>query len=111
MRYEGLTVWQWFRDVVLNILPPYSFGFGSGQAEIQLRLYKGGAGLRLLFPWLNTPVKSRDLALHPGDTREFYHQLDFAFRKWKKKMAVRARKRSEPGPDASAQTVQAPAAP
>jgi hypothetical protein len=111
MQYEGLTLWQWLRDVLLNPLPPYSFGFGSGKGEIQLRLQKGAAGLRLLLPWLNTPIRSRDLSLHPGDTREFYHQLDFAFRKWKKQRAVRARKRLASGSDGQSQKVQVPAAP
>jgi hypothetical protein len=39
--------------------------------------------LRLFLPWLNTPVKSRDLSLLPGDTKEFFAQLQTAYARWK----------------------------
>jgi hypothetical protein len=84
MRYDTVSFGSWMREVVLNILPPYSFGFGAGKAEIHVRLYKGYQVLRLFFPWLNTPLKSRDLSLVPGDPKEFFHQLEFAFKRWTK---------------------------
>ncbi len=87
MNYNRLSPWRWLREVVLNVLPPYSFGFGSGKAEIQIRLREGHQSLRILFPWLNNPFKSRDISLQPGDTREFFFQLEYAFRKWRKRTA------------------------
>ncbi len=87
MQYDRLRFKDWFREVVLNVLPPYSFGFGSGKAEVHLRLYAGYRGMRFLLPWWNTPFKSKDLNLVPNDAREFYQQLVFAFNKWKKKKA------------------------
>jgi hypothetical protein len=87
MQYDRLRFRDWFREVVLNVLPPYSFGFGSGKAEVHLRLYAGYRGMRFLLPWWNTPYKSKDLNLVPNDAREFYQQLVFAFNKWKKKKA------------------------
>ena len=87
MQYDRLRFRDWFREVVLNVLPPYSFGFGSGKAEVHLRLYAGYRGMRFLLPWWNTPFKSKDLNLVPNDAREFYQQLVFAFNKWKKKKA------------------------
>jgi len=87
MQHDRLRFRDWFREVVLNVLPPYSFGFGSGKAEVHLRLYAGYRGMRFLLPWWNTPFKSKDLNLVPNDAREFYQQLVFAFNKWKKKKA------------------------
>lgn len=88
VEYTGLTFGVWLRQVFLNILPPYSFGVGAGSAEIQLRLTAGYQSLRVVFPWLNTPLKSRDVSLAPGDPREFYRQLEFAYRRWKKRIAA-----------------------
>jgi class 3 adenylate cyclase len=85
MRYDTLSFGMWFKEVVLNLLPPYSFGFAAAKSEIQIRLISGYAALRFLFPWLNTAFKSRDLSLTPGDTREFYQQLEYAFKRWKKR--------------------------
>jgi class 3 adenylate cyclase len=82
--YGGLTFGRWLRGVVLNVLPPYSFGFGSSENEIQVRLNEGYRLMRALIPWWNTPVKSRDLSLTPFDAREFYVQLEVALTKWKK---------------------------
>ena len=83
--YQGLTPIRWFKEVVLNILPPYSFGFGSGEGEILIVLIEGKRALRALVPWWNTPVKSKDLSIVPFDVREFFFQLDSALKKWKKK--------------------------
>ncbi len=87
MNYSRLSIWRWFREVVLNVLPPYSFGFGSGKAEVQIRLREGYQVLRILFPWLNNAFKSRDISLLPGDTREFFYQMENAFRKRRKRTA------------------------
>ncbi len=82
--YRDLTFGRWLRGVVLNVLPPYSFGFGAGESEIQVRLKDGYRLMRALIPWWNTPVKSRDLSLTPFDAREFYVQTEVALTKWKK---------------------------
>jgi hypothetical protein len=82
--YADLTIGRWFKEVVSNILPPYAFGFGSVEGEIVIILKEGKRFLRLLFPWTNSPVKSRDLSLVPFDVKEFYYQVDIALRKWKK---------------------------
>jgi class 3 adenylate cyclase len=79
---EPLTMSTWFKGVMGNILPPYSFGIGSGKAEIHVRLTSGASTLRLLLPWLNTPMKSRMLSIHPFDTKEFYVQCEVALMKW-----------------------------
>jgi hypothetical protein len=85
MSYDSITLGGWLREAALNILPPYTFGFGSsGNAEIQIRLFSGFQALRIVVPWWNTPLKSRDFSLLPGDTREFYAQFETAFAKWKK---------------------------
>jgi class 3 adenylate cyclase len=81
---EPLTFRSWFRRVFLNILPPYSFGVGSGQTEIHIRLYTGATMLRLFLPWYNTAMHSRVLGLHPSDTKEFYVQCEVALMKWGK---------------------------
>jgi len=88
INYDGLTLGAWLRQVAFNLLPPYSFGVGTGSAEIHIRLAAGYQGLRAVFPWLNTPIKSRDLSLAPGDPREFFRQLEFAHRRWKKRASV-----------------------
>lgn len=82
--YADLSVGRWFKEVVTGILPPYAFGFGSVEGEIVIILKEGKRFLRLMFPWTNSPVKSRDLSLVPFDVKEFYYQVDIAFRKWKK---------------------------
>jgi hypothetical protein len=82
--YDSLTFWSWLKEVVLNILPPYSFGFGGGKAEIHVRLYQGYQALRVFVPWWNSPLRSRDFSLLPGDTRAFYAQFETAFSKWKR---------------------------
>jgi hypothetical protein len=79
---EPLTPRTWFLGVMGNILPPYSFGIGSGRAEIHVRLTSGASALRLLLPWLNTPMRSRMLSIHPFDTKEFYVQCEVALMKW-----------------------------
>ncbi|HTO95194.1 MAG TPA: hypothetical protein VMM80_12460, partial [Bacteroidota bacterium] len=70
------------RDVALNILPPYSFGFGSAQGEILIRLIQGYRIMRMVIPWWNTPLRSRDLSISPFDAREFHAQFEVAFKKW-----------------------------
>jgi len=82
--YQGLTFGEWLKAVVLNVLPPYSFGFGSREGEIHVMLKEGYRVMRGLVPWLNTAVKSRDLSLTPFDAKEFYVQLEVALTKWKK---------------------------
>jgi class 3 adenylate cyclase len=82
--YGSMTFATWTREVVMNILPPYAFGFGSATGEILIRLNEGYRAMRMVFPWWNTPIKSRDLSIAPNDPREFYAQLDVAFKKWRK---------------------------
>ncbi len=79
-----LTARTWFKEVLGNILPPYSFGVGSGRAEIHVRLNSGATLLRIFLPWYNTPLHSRVLSLHPSDTKEFYVQCEVALMKWGK---------------------------
>jgi hypothetical protein len=81
---RSFTLGTWVREVLLNILPPYSFGFGAEGEEIHVRLTKGHTIMRVFFPWRNTPLKSRDLSLSPFDAREFFSQFDTAFTKWKR---------------------------
>jgi hypothetical protein len=82
--YDTLTFGVWFREAVLNILPPYSFSYSAGSGEIIFTLKAGSAALRMLFPWLNTPMKSRDLSLVPFDAREFFTQLEVAYTRWQR---------------------------
>ena len=81
---ESLTLRSWLKGVLANILPPYSFGVGSGGADIHIRLNSGAAILRLFLPWYNTALHSRVLSLHPSDTKEFYVQCEVALMKWEK---------------------------
>jgi hypothetical protein len=39
--------------------------------------------MRILVPWFNSPLRSRDLGLMPFDPGEFLGQLRGAFAKWK----------------------------
>jgi hypothetical protein len=82
--YNLMTFRVWLKEVALNILPPYSFGFGSAQGEILIRLIAGHRVMRMVVPWWNTPMKSADLSISPFDAREFYAQLDVAFKKWRR---------------------------
>jgi class 3 adenylate cyclase len=82
--YAGLSFGRWFRDVVLNFLPPYSFGYGSIDGEILIVLKAGRRFLRVLIPWWNTPIRSKDLSIVPNDVKEFFFQLDTAWHKWGK---------------------------
>lgn len=79
-----LTFSSWVQDVVLNILPPYSFGFGAGHGEMYITLNTGYRLMRAVFPWWNTPVRSRDLSIHPFDGKQFFSQFQVAFAKWQK---------------------------
>ncbi len=81
---EPLTVRSWFREVLLNMLPPYSFGLGTGKAEIHIRLHEGATVSRFFFPWVNTAMHSKLLSIHPSDTKEFYVQCEVALMKWGK---------------------------
>jgi hypothetical protein len=81
--YANFTIRGWFAEVVTNVLPPFSFGFGSREGEIQIRKFKGGNRRRLLMPWLNTPKKSRLVSISPSNPKEFYEQLDVSMKKWK----------------------------
>jgi hypothetical protein len=82
--YSTLTFRSWLKEVLFNVLPPYSFGFGAGQAEVLIRLNAGYTVLRVFVPWWNNPVQSRDLSLLPGDAKEFFAQLEVAYAKWKR---------------------------
>ncbi len=82
--YGTLTFGSWLKEVLFNILPPYSFGFGAGKVEILVRLNAGYTVLRVFIPWWNNPVRSRDLSLLPGDAKEFFGQLEVAYAKWKR---------------------------
>lgn len=84
VNYTNLIFARWLKEVVINILPPYSFGFGSRHGEIHICLKKGYRGMRVLVPWFNTPVKSRDMSLLPFAPREFFDQFQVAFEKWKR---------------------------
>jgi class 3 adenylate cyclase len=86
--YSGLTVRRWLGEVVFNILPPYSFGFGSGEGEVHIVLQEGYRVLRALIPWWNTAVKSKDLSLLPFDAKEFTGQLQVAIMRWNKKRGI-----------------------
>ncbi len=81
--YRGLTFKKWFREVVLNVFPPYSFGFGSRQGEIHIILKEGHRGLRVLVPWYNSPVHSKDISLLPFAPREFFEQFQVALGQWR----------------------------
>jgi class 3 adenylate cyclase len=82
--YDTLTFGIWLKEVFLNILPPYSFGLGARTGEIVVRLLNGYTVRRIFFPWLNSPLGSRDLGLVPFDARDFYTQLEVAFTKWQR---------------------------
>lgn len=82
--YSKFTIGLWFREVVTNVLPPYSFAFGSKEGEIQIRKMKGANRRRLLMPWLNTPKRSRLISVSPSSPREFFDQLQVALTKWKR---------------------------
>ena len=85
--YKSMTFGVWLKEVFLNVLPAYSFGFGAGHAEVLIRLNAGYTVARLFVPWWNNPVKSRDLSLLPGDAKEFFAQLEVAYAKWKRQAA------------------------
>ena len=80
--YSGLNARSWLKGVVMNPLPPFSFGFGSRLGEIHLIRKSGHRGLRLILPWLNTYGKSKDVNLTPSDPHGFYEQLTTAYKKW-----------------------------
>ena len=81
---DRLTFRSWVREVLGNILPPYTFGVGSGSAAIHCRLNGGATIQRFFFPWYNTAMRSQTLSLHPSDTKEFYVQCEVALMKWGK---------------------------
>lgn len=83
--YQNLSWKTWFQEVAGNILPPFSFGFGSSVGEVHIMRRKGRRQSRLIFPWLNTALRSRDISLTPSDPRGFYEQLDTAYKKWMRK--------------------------
>jgi len=78
------TIKVWFTEVILNMLPPYSFGFSSRHGEIQIHRRKGVNKTRILLPWLNTFKRSKIISLSPSDPKEFFEQLEVAYAKWKK---------------------------
>ena len=82
---KRLSLRTWLRDVVFNILPPYSFGFGAHKGEIHVRLKEGHRLLRMIIPWFNSPRKSKDISLLPFAPKEFFDQFRIAFQTWKKK--------------------------
>ncbi|HEX7573638.1 MAG TPA: adenylate/guanylate cyclase domain-containing protein [Bacteroidota bacterium] len=86
--YNTMSFKVWLHEIVLNILPPYSFGFGSTQGEILIHLVAGYRSMRMVIPWWNTPLKSADLSISPFDAREFYAQFDVAFKKWRRQQKL-----------------------
>ncbi|MEW6509615.1 MAG: adenylate/guanylate cyclase domain-containing protein [Bacteroidota bacterium] len=82
--YGSMTFKVWLKEVALNILPPYSFGYGAAHGEILLQLREGFRTMRVVIPWWNSPIKSRDLTVAPNDAREFYAQFEVAYKKWRK---------------------------
>jgi class 3 adenylate cyclase len=85
---KKLTISSWFRDVVVNILPPYSFGLGSKEGEILIQRKVGHRFFRLLVPWLNSPRKSKDISLFPYAAWEFFEQFRIAFYSWKRQESI-----------------------
>jgi class 3 adenylate cyclase len=81
---KKLNLIIWLKDIVFNILPAYSFGINSNEGEIQLRRKKGSRTLRVFFPWLHSPRRSKDISLFPYDTWEFFEQFRIAFYSWKR---------------------------
>jgi class 3 adenylate cyclase len=79
----ALTLKIWITEVATNILPPFSFGFGASEGEIQIRKKKGLNRRRLLMPWFNTMKWSRMLSISPSNPKEFFDQLEIALVKWK----------------------------
>ena len=82
--YNKFSFRMWIKEVVLNVLPPYSFGFGSRIGEVHVYRKKGFNKIRLLAPWLNSPKKSKVISITPSDPKEFFEQLEVAYAKWKK---------------------------
>jgi hypothetical protein len=82
--YSKFGFVMWLSEVVLGILPPFFFGFGSKRGEVLIRRKKGWNRLRLFFPWLNTSKRSRAISLTPSDPREYFQQLEVAYEKWKR---------------------------
>jgi class 3 adenylate cyclase/predicted Ser/Thr protein kinase len=80
---SSFTIKSWIRDVLTNVLPPFSFGFGSRKGEIQIVKYKGGNRRRLIMPWLNSAAKCRLISISPSDPKEYYDQLQLSMKKWK----------------------------
>ena len=85
--YSNFGLRIWFKDVVLGVLPPFSFGFGSKKGEIIVDRQKGWKNLRFLLPWLKTYRKSRSISLTPSDPSEYFQQLQVAYAKWKRMQA------------------------
>jgi hypothetical protein len=86
---KKLNLIIWMRDVVFNVLPAYSFGINTKEGEIQLRRKKGSRILRIFFPWLHSPRRSKDISLFPYDTWEFFEQFRIAFYSWKRQQDER----------------------
>lgn len=63
-------------------IPPYSLGFGLKSGAIRITRKSGYERKRGLFPWLNTPSKSKRISLSPSDPEEFFNQLEVAIKKW-----------------------------
>ena len=63
-------------------IPPYSLGFGLKSGAIRITRKSGYERKRSLFPWLNTPSKSKRISLSPSDPEEFFNQLEVAIKKW-----------------------------
>ncbi|MCH7819745.1 MAG: tetratricopeptide repeat protein [Candidatus Marinimicrobia bacterium] len=61
---------------------PYSLGFGLKSGAIRITRKSGYERKRVLFPWLNTPSKSKQISLSPSDPEEFFNQLEVAIKKW-----------------------------
>jgi class 3 adenylate cyclase len=87
--YSKFGFLQWINDVVLGMIPPFFFGFGSKKGEIIIERKMGWNKLRLFIPWLNTRKKSLSVSLTPSDPQEYYQQLLVAYAKWMKVQSVK----------------------
>ncbi len=81
---KKLGISTWLRDILLNVLPPYSFGLGSKDGEIHVQKKRGRRFFRILLPWTNSPKRSKDISLFPYAPWEFFEQFRIAFYSWKR---------------------------
>jgi hypothetical protein len=87
---KKITLISWIKNVVFNIMPAYTFGYNSKKGEIHIRRKKGFRLLRFIFPWFNSPSKSKDIGLLPSAPKEFFEQLRHAVQRWQKSIRKKA---------------------